>query len=102
MAETQNNVYHRAYTKFLDVPKLSSAFEVTKAYFYLYLWSNVYANASYVDAYEVTSSWNHDTINKNGCLHPIQLREKIFNEIKSFVNGAKQHDDLTMVVVQSE
>ncbi|MFQ5753993.1 MAG: PP2C family protein-serine/threonine phosphatase [bacterium] len=40
-----------------------------------------------------------DTIRRNGTINAISLREKIYREVESFVEGAQQHDDLTMVVV---
>ncbi|NIR48798.1 SpoIIE family protein phosphatase [candidate division KSB1 bacterium] len=58
----------------------------------------------------ITESMNHNReefgedrllniIRSNGASNALSLREKIFGEIETFVNGAKQHDDLTMVVV---
>lgn len=40
-------------------------------------------------------------VSSNGSLTAVELKERIFNEIESFGNGAKQHDDLTLVILRS-
>ncbi|MFQ5677385.1 MAG: PP2C family protein-serine/threonine phosphatase, partial [bacterium] len=41
-----------------------------------------------------------DIIQKAGFVSPVELKETIFNNIRSFSDGAYQHDDLTMVILQ--
>ena len=43
-----------------------------------------------------------EIVRLNGSFCAGELREKIFEEVRSFSNGAKHHDDLTMVVMQME
>ena len=43
-----------------------------------------------------------EIVRLNGSFCPGELRKKIFEEVRSFSNGAKHHDDLTMVVMQME
>jgi len=52
---------NQAYVKFKDIPVLSNAFEVKKAYIDMYNYINR-NSALYVNVYPVLSSWNHDTI----------------------------------------
>ena len=42
-----------------------------------------------------------DALQQNGKLTASNLRKQIFNEVEAFVRGAAQHDDLTLVIIQS-
>jgi serine phosphatase RsbU (regulator of sigma subunit) len=41
-------------------------------------------------------------VNQNSGVSATELREKIFAEIQLFVDGASQHDDLTMIIIDTQ